>query len=54
MTLLSQLTKDQIETQLTQALDVKEGGILHKYLTAIGNQIVAGDECKSFSRLSWY
>ena len=46
VTLLSQLSKDQMESQLFTQLDVKESAILHKYMTAIGHQIQADDAGK--------
>ena len=48
VTLLSQLSKDQMESQLFTQLEVKESAILHKYMTAIGHQIQGDDagKCK--------
>ena len=41
------LSKEQQDTALWNGLDLKEAAIFHKYITAAGNQIEAGDECKS-------
>ena len=41
------LSKEQQDTSLWNGLDLKEAAIFHKYINAAGNQIEAGDECKS-------
>ena len=54
ITCISQLSKAQQETALWQALDIKEAAILHKYMTAAGNQINKGDQGKYTSLKSHY
>ena len=47
ITNMAALSKDMIDNQLFSSLDIKEAAILHKYITAAGNQINADDAGKS-------
>ena len=44
--LIRDMPKATIEGPLFQTLDVKEAAILHKYITAANNRIMAGDQGK--------
>ena len=45
---VSALSKAMVDDALYNTLDIKEAAILHKYLTAMGRQIAAGDAGKFF------
>ena len=45
---VSALSKAMVDDALYNTLDIKEAAILHKYLTAMGRQIAAGDAGKFY------